>query len=411
MGTETAVAIKNPNIYDNCLVASCLKKLFTKSGLASPKPVLVVRNNIAEVKKELQLLNVGADREMSYEYLHAMELSMPGTEFRYAVIFENNVPVHFSTFQLFTLTSDNFSLEKKKGFVKGILRFFLNLKKAKVLVSGNALRNETAACCFNKAILNPTDTAELIVSVAEKIADEENASAVVLKDVPRTPHIREWLSEIGYTTPWEDSVMVLDIDGNWGNLAGYTAALSRKYKTRANKILAAGNALEVRALQEEEILQLDNDISRLFRNVADKQPFVLVHPAKSHFARLKKIYKDDFEFYGLFRQQKLVAFYSAFIRNDVYEVYYAGFDYDLNTEMQLYFNILLSALQRAISLGKTKLNLGRTSLDAKASLGAKPVEMNYSIKTVNIPNAVINWFVNYFSTLEDAKWKLRNPLK
>jgi hypothetical protein len=107
----------------------------------------------------------------------------------------------------------------------------------------------------------------------------------------------------------------------------------------------------------------------------------------------------------------MVAFYSAFVTEDDYELYYIGIDYEYNNEHHLYFNILFSGLEQAIVLGKKQLQLGRTSFDAKASLGAKPVELSYFIKIPNIPNVVISWFANYFSSIEDAKWKLRVPLK
>jgi hypothetical protein len=106
-----------------------------------------------------------------------------------------------------------------------------------------------------------------------------------------------------------------------------------------------------------------------------------------------------------------VAFYTAFLTEDAYELYHVGFDYELNNEYHLYFNILFSGLKRAITLKKSHLKLGRTSFDAKASLGAKPVEIEYFFKPGNIPNVVSKWFANYFSSMEDAKWKLRNPLK
>ena len=133
-------------------------------------------------------------------------------------------------------------------------------------------------------------------------------------------------------------------------------------------------------------------------------------PNREHFTELKKLYQNDFEIVGIFLNNEMVAFYAAFINKSDYEIYYVGFDYDVNTTHQLYFNLLFSGLERAITLKKKLLKLGRTSLDAKASLGAKPSELTYFIKGNNIPKVAGNWFVNYFSTMEDAKWKLRNPL-
>jgi len=126
---------------------------------------------------------------------------------------------------------------------------------------------------------------------------------------------------------------------------------------------------------------------------------------------IKQLYGDDFEVIGFFRDEELVAFYTAFITQHEYELYYVGFDYQFNNDYQLYFNILFSGLERSIHLKKRQLRLGRTSFDAKASLGAKPIEMVYFYKPDNIPNVVTKWFANYFSSMEDAKWKQRNPLK
>jgi hypothetical protein len=73
--------------------------------------------------------------------------------------------------------------------------------------------------------------------------------------------------------------------------------------------------------------------------------------------------------------------------------------------------MLFSGLERAITLGKQTLKLGRTSFDAKASLGAKPQTLPYILKIPHLPDFVLRRFINYFSALEDKRWKLRNPLK
>ncbi len=191
----------------------------------------------------------------------------------------------------------------------------------------------------------------------------------------------------------------------------YVQALSRKYKSRANKILEAGNVLEKRTLSEVETNKYSSKISGLFRQVARSQSFVLANLADDHFGKMKSLYKDSFEVMGFFYEGEIVAFTSAFISRDTYELYYAGFDYNHNQKLQLYFNLLFSGLERAIKLGKSVLKLGRTSLDAKASLGAHPEELVYYFKAGKIAGVVNNWFANYFSSMEDGKWKLRSPMK
>lgn len=398
--------------FDDCLILKTLKKVFgssSKTGL--PSYEYVVSRTLADVKEALPLLNKRPFVELSYDYLQAVEASLPAGVCRYMLIYKEGRPVLFSYAQLFTLTSKNFRLEKNAGCVKSILKLFLDLKKIKVLMTGNALRTDTSCCCYDSTMVNADEVAELISAGAEKIADEENVTAVILKDMPYSMVVRSWLAEQGYNTPWADAVMELTLPEQWTNMNDYVAALSRKYKTRANKILDAGKDLEFRVMGLDEVRAYDAQIDRLFNNVLANQSFRLTTVAPHHFSSMKQVYGDGFEVFGLFKEGALSGFCSAFISADTYELYYAGIDYNLNTEYQLYFNILFAGLARAIELKKSRLVLGRTSFDAKASIGAKPVELPYFIKIANLPQGVTNWFINYFSGMEDGKWKMRNPLK
>lgn len=398
--------------FDNCLVGNFLKKLLTKTRVGKHMPELIVYNTIAEIKDELKQPGIAGTLETSPEYLSALENSFQDLNFRYAIIYKDHIPVLFAYFQLFSITSRNFKLDTNKRFVRGIFRFFLDFHKARILQLGNTMRTETPGYSFDPRYFNNEDAMEAIASIAEKIAADEKVVAVILKDIP-TPSSTTFcnLNGMGYQKPWDDQIMQMEVDANWKSFNDYTAALSRKYKTRAKKAIEVRNKLTINALSEEQIKQLQPDIYRLYSEVTTKQAFVLSQTCSDYFISLKKLYKDNFEVYGYFLEDKLVAFYSAFVTPENYEVYYIGINYELNNEYQLYFNILFSGLERAIHLRKGILKLGRTSFDAKASLGAKPKSLDYLIKMASIPDFVIKWFVCYFDAVEDGKWKQRNPLK
>ncbi len=409
-GTNT-IALQRGSSYDDCLLGSCLKKMFkgyVKSGAGTG---YIISSEVAEVRKELEQLNGGSPLELSFAYLSAMESTMPHAGFRYVIVHENNRPLVFGYFQVFTLTSKNFRLKTDKKFVKGIINLFLDLKKAKVLMAGNALRNETPCYCYDRSVINDELATEMIASAAEKIAADEHMTAVLLKDIPFTDHANIWLLKQDYHAPMTDQQMVLTIDPAWHTLADYVSALTRKYKARANKVLALREGLRIEQLDEAGVAHYAHQLNRLYKNVADSQSFALTTVSERHFAKMKEVYGPGFEVLGFFPEKKLVGFYTAIVTDNVYEIYYAGFDYGLNDQYQIYFNILFTGVERAVQLQKQQLKLGRTAFDSKASLGARPVEMNYLIKTANIPAAAVTWFVNYFSSMEDAKWKLRDPLK
>lgn len=396
---------------DDCSVSSCLMRLFGARGKTRSGYSFSLRHTAEGLQDVIEALNNERKLELTFPYLRSMEQALPDLKFRYAVIYKEGVPVLFAYFQLVTLNAGNFHFSKDKEFVRRLVHFMLSVKNFRVLFSGNAMRNETACYCFDAAAMSDVEALEIIAAAAEKTAFDECATAIILKDISGNSELGALINKLGYHTPWNDYTMTLDIDDEWGSLAGYFNALSRKYRARAAKITAAAGGLELRALIYDDLVRFEGEMNTLFSNVTDSQAFVLTEPAKEHFCILKKSYGEDFEVFGYFLDGVMIAFYSAFITEGAYELYYAGINYEPNAIHQLYFNILFSGLERAIVLNKNQLKLGRTSFDAKASLGAKAVELPYFIKTNGVPASVVKWFANFFGTIEESKWKLRNPLK
>ncbi len=408
-----SVTLTTPNTindscpFDDCLITGFIKGLFAKIHGAKSEYNFTIVRHAALIKDDLASLGADHNKDFSFGYLNAMEAALPEAEFRYVAIHKNNKPLLIAYFQLYTLTSKNFNFDQNKGVGKTLVKFFLDLKKARILVSGNAVRNETAAFIYDKTILSEAIATQGFIAAAEKVAADECPLAVVLRDVP----VSQFLLDRGYQQPWEDEVMNMSIAPNWTYLQDYINDLTRKYKARANKAIEACKPLRVAQLTESQVAEHAGTINELFNSLTRQQSFVLTEPAANYITVLKKLYKNDFEVFGFFEGDKLVAFYSGFVTSDCYEMYYVGFDYTLNSQYQLYFNMLFSGLERAIVLGKTTLKLGRTSFDAKASLGATAAGLNSYIKMVHLSDFVLRRFINYFSSMEDKHWKQRNPLK
>ncbi len=398
---------KDSCTFDDCLITGFIKGLFAKIHGAKSEYNFTIVRHAKSIKNDLEALGADTNKEFSFNYLNGMEATLPEAEFRYVVIHKNNKPLLAAYFQLFTLTSKNFNVDLSQGVGKTVVKLFLDLKKARVLVSGNALRNETQAFIYDKNELTEELAIQGFISAAEKVAADECPLGVVLRDVPMS----QFLADRGYQKPWDDEVMNMNVAPTWTNLQDYTADLSRKYKARANKIIEAAKPLTLTQLTEKQVTAYATEINTLFNAVVQQQTFVLTEPASNYLSVLKKLYKDTFEVFGFFEGEKLVAFYSGFVTESSYEMYYVGFDYALNNQYQLYFNMLFCGLERAIVLGKKTLKLSRTSFDAKASLGAKAVSLDCCIKMVHLTDFVLRRFVNYFSSMEDKHWKQRNPLK
>jgi hypothetical protein len=406
--STTSIHLKGE--FDNCIFYDCFSRIFPQIR-SDKRTLLKIFSQISEVPAEVHRLNHGGSLELTRPYLEAMERSLPDADFRYAVLYKGGKPVLFGYFQLFTVSSSNFTFDSTGGFKRRMVNLLLELKKLKVLILGNALRNETCCFCYDRAEMDQTEAVTLVASLAEQIAHDECAIGLILKDIPSDPRSEEWLLDQKFSAPWPDRIMELAIRPEWSTMDDYLVDLSRKYKQRATKILAASASLKRRTLDEAEAMHYSDTMDALFSEVLRSQKFQLTTPGKGHFSDLKKNYGERFEITGIFDGDKMVAFFSAFDFHDTYEMYYVGFDYALNAERQLYFNILFGGLERAMTLKKKFLNLGRTSFDAKASMGATAVERKYYFKAPGVPDRLVGWFASYFSALEDGKWKLRNPLK
>ena len=93
---------------------------------------------------------------------------------------------------------------------------------------------------------------------------------------------------------------------------------------------------------------------------------------------MQKYFGANFKVAGYFLDEKMVAFSSYIYYKTQMEVHFIGIDYQYNDEYKLYFNILFDGIKEAIAGGYSKIELGRTAREAKASAGAVPVEIyNY----------------------------------
>ena len=96
---------------------------------------------------------------------------------------------------------------------------------------------------------------------------------------------------------------------------------------------------------------------------------------------------------------------------DSFDMFYIGFDYARNSELQLYFNILFFSIEQAIQFRKPQLILGRTALEAKARVGCLPIYLNTFL---HIPNSLLSRIVGGLQNKlgeSGSEWEQRHPFK
>jgi hypothetical protein len=73
----------------------------------------------------------------------------------------------------------------------------------------------------------------------------------------------------------------------------------------------------------------------------------------------------------LLKDSKIIAFGWALRDGSTYHLTYAGVDYGLNHEFDLYFNLMYAGLDRALRDGFETINVGQTAAAFKARIGCE----------------------------------------
>lgn len=211
----------------------------------------------------------------------------------------------------------------------------------------------------------------------------------------------------GFQQFGNDILMQLQIDKNWFTLDHYLQSITKKYAARAEKILSCGQKFTIRVPEGHQDYKL---IENSFHKFIIDTPFHPFEFEEDYFLKLSQSNKN-FHIKMLYFNDLYLGFYSYFIHEDSIEAHYLAFDYTHNKEHQIYFNQLFLLLEEAIHQQKSILYYGRTSLDAKASLGATPVYNSIWVKSGKIVSWISNIYLKNNYELHNFEWQKRNPFK
>ena len=266
---------------------------------------------------------------------------------------------------------------------------FASRLRERVLVCGNLLTYGQHAVAVAPDV-EPDSVwpavAEVLYRVrrAEKLAGQ--AGFVLIKDIPLADNAGvAQLQGLGYRGIETEPNMVLALDPAWKTHADYLAGMASKYRSAVrNQILRpiekAG--LAVRAYTPTGALARRTHALYLgVHENAGLRPFTL-HP--DYFAELAATAGGRVRFAGLFAgpddtPEALQGFIVTLADVDEALGYHIGFEQPRTSDdahgLPLYLRLLHASIADAIALRARTLSFGRTALEPKARLGAKPQDM------------------------------------
>ncbi|PYM21594.1 MAG: GNAT family N-acetyltransferase [Candidatus Rokuibacteriota bacterium] len=327
----------------------------------------------------------GASLFLQRRYLAVLERAGPDNLApRYALIYRGRVPVAAVVMQVVSVAGTRFM--KLDGEGKGLRRALVpaarkvgEALRERVLVCGNLLSWGFHAAAFAPgaapAELWPA-VAEAIYRVrrAERLAGETDFALV--KDLTAGEmDAAEALRRFSYRPVESDPNMVLELAPEWRSYDDYLAGLTGKYRNAARKIqkdlAQAGCALgplKALAVHAERL-------HRLYLGVVDNAAVRPVTLPAAFFPALAEAMGEDFRCIAVRRDHELVGFISVLKDGDTAVAYYIGFDRASGVGNAAYLGLLHAVIGEAIALGCRRISFGRTALEPKAGLGARPERM------------------------------------
>jgi hypothetical protein len=347
---------------------------------------------------------------LSRRYLQVLESAGPeNIRQRYALIFQNKTPVAAIAAQSVTVSVARL---RRKSSGNGRL----DQLEEKMLVCGNLLSWGMHGISFAPNV----DHEPLWPAVAEAIyrlrrVDKlfGDTAFVMVKDIPDAyADAATALSRFSYRELETEPNMVLDIAPQWKSYDDYLASLTSRYRKQAKQIekevASAGGVVE--DIKSDQIARDAGQLHALYLQTHKNARLRLVTLPVTFLPTLADRLGDDMRFTILKRGDELLGFVTTVKDGDTAVGYYIGFDRKANAEIPIYFRLLQSVVGHAIDLGCKQLSLGRTALEPKARLGARPDPMRIWIRhRIPMLNLIVRGLLHTIDDHEEPPE--RNPFK
>lgn len=326
-------------------------------------------------------LTVGGSIFLSRPYLRVLEEAGPESlRQRYAMVFRGREAVAAVAAQCVTVSA---ARARKAGGGER-LAAALERVRERVLVCGNLLSWGQ----HGVALAPGEDPAELWPAVAEALyrlrrADKLSGDAdlIMVKDIP-SGHASgaDELSKFSYHQLETDPDMVLDIPARWGSYEDYLGSLNARYRKAARQIEKDVAAAGCRVEALEDLVPHTDALHGLYMQTHRNARLRLVTLPAEYLPALSERLGEGLRCTVVRRDEQLLGFVTTVRDGETAVGYYIGFDREANAEFPVYLRLLQAVVGDAIGLGCRRLSLGRTALEPKARLGARPVPMSVWIR-------------------------------
>lgn len=350
---------------------------------------------------------------LSYAFLQALQEGIPDNmTFSIVAFFKLDKLIGGAILQRFTFGNGK-SFGAALNNTCNTRQWLMNQLGKHIHFLGNNMVSGEHAYYFNYEEIDRNQTNILLLEVLKhRDALSKKPSIIILKDVKG-----ERLNEFKRDSYWKNFIsftaqpsMIFNIAGKWRNFDEYVMDLSTKYRTRIKAARGKLADIIIRELDVTECRMYEKQILELYRHVAEGADFNMFFLPFNHFTALKQHLNNKFRLFAYFLGSEMVGFYSVICNEKELDTYFLGYNPHIQKDRKLYLNFLLDMLTLGIEEGFECINFGRTAMEIKSTLGAKPVEI-YGL--LQHKNGLINGYLRlYFAKIyKQKKWIPRDPFR
>jgi hypothetical protein len=318
---------------------------------------------------------------LSRPYLRVLEEAGPeNLRQRYAMIFRGREAVAAVAAQCVTVSAARLRKMPRHERVAAPLAHV----EERMLVCGNLLSWGMHGIAFAPN----EDSAALWPAVAEALyrlrrADKlfGDTDLIMVKDITDAPVAgASALARFSYRPLETDPDMILEIPPHWRSYDDYLASLTSKYRKTAKQIDKEVAAAGCRVEELSDVGRHADRLHDLYMQTHRNARLRLVTLPTEFIPTLAARLGAEMRCTVVRRDDQLLGFVTTVRDGETAVGYYIGFDREANTKFPVYFRLLQAVVDDAIKFGCRRLSLGRTALEPKARLGARPAPLRVWIR-------------------------------
>lgn len=322
-------------------------------------------------------------------FLKAVELSFAAEAQIWYAVFRDDAghAVAVTCFSRYLIDGALSTRSFVRTLVTGVRRIFPGFLKFYILLCGLPIQ----ACCNHQlAIADGADMAGIIAGlheVASGLARQSGWKAgcrflLFMQFPPELAAKLDGLSRYGFLKA--RSVYAYQLEGDFGSFAGYLASLnshSRRNVRRSLQIFESAGltCAQIRGRDGADRL-FTPEVYQLYLNVLNRAQVCFERVPLRFFQELCRQLPEESCFTILRQGEQIVAFHCALADGAQHRLLLVGFDYALNADFKLYFNLMYRGLDQGLVPGVRVVHFGASADEFKQGVGCRGTWLTVYVK-------------------------------